>query len=72
MSGRVGAARSEGEPYRCCLAPLDDTLGEDAYPLPVLYERTDLAANNTVKGVNSSQEHYGWILTRVCPRGRWE
>lgn len=47
MSGLVGAARSEGEPYRCCLAPLDDALGEDTYLLPMFNQCGNLASNDT-------------------------
>ena len=47
MSGRIGAARSEWEQYRCCLSPLDDKFGEDEYILPVFNKCDDFAKNNT-------------------------
>ncbi len=65
MSGLVGAARSEGEPYRCGLAPLDDALGEDTYPLPVFNQRGYFASDDTRGSaeLGISQEYCGCIAT---------
>lgn len=54
VSRDIRAPDERSDPYRFCLAPPDDTLGEHADPLPVLDQEAHLAPD---KAVGDELEH---------------